>query len=298
MNIQLWIRNQFRKRARIYIMPTKMGGYLNGLIFLMFLLAVGYNNNLLLIFTLFLFGLNLTWLIQTHFYLHGLKVDSIIIEDGHAKEKVLVHLHLGHCPNGPYEWEIELDGDKSFLIIPLDSSESNILGQVIFPQRMILNFKYLKVKTQMPFGLYKAWIYYPMSAKAFVYPEKLSEFSIQNSGHSHLEGENSTFRAGNHDTWNLAKYTSSDSRKISWKHYAKSGDLVIKEGEELNQEIFFFKYNGVEQDREFSLSLIATQMVQCAQLKYPFSLETPHFKMGPEINDKHLRDCLRELSKC
>ena len=69
-----WIINQSKKKARIYIMPTRMGGYLNGLIFLMFLLSVGYSNNLLLIFTLFLFGLNLICCIHTHYHLNALKI--------------------------------------------------------------------------------------------------------------------------------------------------------------------------------------------------------------------------------
>ena len=118
MKIPKWILRQIKKKSRIYIIPTRMGGYLNGLIFLMFLLSVGYNNNLLLIFTLFLFGLNLIWLIQSHFHMHKLKLDAVHLEDGHALESVSVRVCWKNSPLPPLLWELSLEdeGDGSFLV--------------------------------------------------------------------------------------------------------------------------------------------------------------------------------------
>src|SRR5215212_6754965 len=106
--IKAWLEKQFQKQERIYILPTRMGGYLNGLIFLMFLLSVGYNNNLLLIFTLFLFGLNLIWVIQTHFHLHALKIETLIIDEGHAGEALHVKALWKKAPEVPHQWRMAL----------------------------------------------------------------------------------------------------------------------------------------------------------------------------------------------
>ena len=161
MNIRLWLLGQFKKKPRIYIMPTAMGGYLNGLIFLMFFLAVGYNNNLLLIFTLFLFGLNLIWVIQTHFHLHALKLQSVTIKDGHVGENICAQVYWKSVPEGPYCWELSLEKEdgQSLDLKSLSYGPKSLEGQVIFNQRGIWSIGHLKIKSQMPFGLYRAWIY-------------------------------------------------------------------------------------------------------------------------------------------
>lgn len=298
MKLHPWIMKQFKKKSRIYIMPTRMGGYLNGLIFLMFLLSVGYSNNLLLIFTLFLFGLNLIWVIQTHFHLHALKIDFINIHDGHALEKNQVDLNWKKVPLAPHKWQVTLEGKDSHPVTTIQDAELVTNGHVIFPKRGLWQFDYLKVVTEMPFGLYQAWIYYPVALKAYVYPARLKDMPIVNFLPASLEGENSSLQTGPHDIWNLGPYQGEESRKISWKHYARSGELVVKEGEELTQSLVQFRLDPHEKNNEFLLSKIATQMVQCARTETPFSLETPNKKFPPGQNEKHLTDCLRDLTVC
>lgn len=298
MKLHPWIHKQFKKKSRIYIMPTRMGGYLNGLIFLMFLLSVGYSNNLLLIFTLFLFGLNLIWVIQTHFHLHALKIDFINIHDGHALEKTQVELNWKKVPLGPHMWQLTLEGKDSHPLASIQDAELHSVAHVTYPKRGLWNFDYLKVVTEMPFGLYQAWIYFPVELKAYVYPAKLKDMPIAHFLPSSLDGENSSLHSGPHDIWNLGPYQGEESRKISWKHYARSGELVVKEGEELTQSLVQFRLDPHEKNNEFLLSKIATQMVQCARSETPFSLETPSKKFPPGHNVKHLTDCLRDLTVC
>lgn len=282
-----WILRQFKKKARIYIMPTRMGGYLNGLIFLMFLLSVGYSNNLLLIFTLFLFGLNLTWLIQTHYHLHALKLDSVIVHDGFALESSQVNVFWKKTPEGPQKWKLRLFGEEFDLKVTDEMT-------VTFPKRGVWRIEHLRVSSEMPFGLYKAWIYFPVETKGFAYPSKLKDLpkiDLENSLH---DGEHSTMRSGPHDVWNLGPYQGEESRKISWKHYARTGELVVKEGEEFSSAVVHFSLPVVSENKEYLLSKLATQMVHCAKTDVPFSFENK----SASITTKHLTDCLRELSQC
>lgn len=280
-------------------MPTKMGGYLNGLIFLMFLLSVGYNNNLLLIFTLFLFGLNLIWLIQTHFHLHRLKFDSIYIQDGHAEEATLVEINWSKAPEGELEWKLNLENKtESLSLVSLENKNLQASSQVIFPKRGVLNFEHLRVATHLPFGLYHTWAYYKIQGTAYVYPARLKKEALLTTQNSSHEGEQSTLKRGPHDIWNLAPYSGEESRKISWKHYARSGELVVKEGEDLHRPVMEFRYFPNQDNKEFYLSQIATQMVECNRNNSAFSLETPTRKFKLNTGEKHLMECLRELSQC
>lgn len=280
-------------------MPTKMGGYLNGLIFLMFLLAVGYNNNLLLIFTLFLFGFNLIWVIQTHYHLHALKVASVSIEDNHAGEPHLIKIHWKKSPGMPLEWKIHLEDEyTSYPLKMFSHDEKHSVGEVKLTKRGVWNFAHIKVATEKPFGLYQSWVYFAVPSKVFVYPEKLKDVPAINPLEFASEGDLASFKKGPHDVSNLSPYLGESSKFISWKHYARSGDLVIKEGEELSKSMIHFRLNPYHPEKELILSQMATQMVQCGKDSISFTLEAPNKKLGPGFDGKYLSECLRELASC
>jgi uncharacterized protein (DUF58 family) len=295
MKMHPWFLKQFKKRARIYIMPTRMGGYLNGLIFLMLLLSVGYGNNLLLIFTLFLFGLNLIWVIQTHFHLHALRVDSVTVNDGFALENSIVEIFWRKTPDVPHKWNFKLFAENVDLKLDvLENSHTKSISQIIFPKRGVWCFQHLMISSEMPFGLYKAWIYLPINAKAHAYPAKLKDPPIINIDSTFNDGDIATSRPGPHDVWNLGPYQGESSRRISWKHYARTGELVVKEGEEFSKAVVHFRLPLLKDNKEFILSKIATQMIQCSMSDIPFSFE----KKSASLTSQHLTDCLRELSLC
>jgi uncharacterized protein (DUF58 family) len=306
MKIPKWIKRQIKKKPRIYIIPTRMGGYLNGLIFLMFLLSVGYNNNLLLIFTLFLFGLNLIWLIQSHFHMHKLKLDSVSIEDGHAMESVHVRVQWKNSPPPPLLWELALENDQEVSLRlkgieehkVQDGHHNQTEGQLIYPKRGVWKFKHIRVKTTKPFGLYETWRYLKLDILSYAYPPKLKEVPQMPTEPSYLEGDHQSPLRGPHDVWNLAPYQGEESRKISWKHYARVGELVVKEGEDLKKSVVHFTLPKKFKDKEHTLSTLATQMVLCSRTETPFSYEDHMGKTEAGSSQRHLRDCLRRLSLC
>lgn len=272
-----WIRHQFRKKSRVYIFPTRMGGYLNGLVFLMFLLSIGYSNNLLLIFTLILFGFNLLWLIQTHFHLHRLRFDQISIQSGHAGDPLEVHVLWNAVPKGPLNWEIRLESDQGdFAYQSLKDDSSMSVGEIRIPDRGVYKWKHLKVKTTNPFGLYQVWIYFPITLTSLVYPTLLSSVDLNLSGKD-LEGELLQDKKGNSDFRGLSHYQNDESRKISWKHYARTGDLLIKEGEEKKAPLLEveLKLPEMKSSREHYLSYVATQLVECHRRDIPFNFKAP-----------------------
>ncbi len=300
MKLPHWVQRQMMRKERIYIMPTRMGGYLNALLFLMFLLAIGYSNNLLLIFTLFLFGLNLLWLIQTHFHLHALKLAGIQFEDGHAGDDLSVRINWKKSPEGPHHWELSLHTPlpETIKLRPLAHSATQSDGHLTFPKRGLWKFNRLCIRSEKPFGLYRAWIYLRIDVEAYAYPRRLRDVPPIEKEVTFLEGDQAGSRTGPHDVRNLAPYQGEEARRISWKHYARSGELVVKEGEELQRGLVRFRIREREVDLEHLLARIATQMVYCARGEIAFGLETPARRLGPAISAKHLAECLRELAVC
>ena len=292
--MKIWFKKQFRKKARIYIMPTKMGGYLNGLIFLMFLLAIGYSNNLLLIFSIFLFAFNLLWLIQTHVHLYRLKLDQVIVSSGHAMQLVPVNITWKVAPQNPWDWQIALEGDRGdFECLELKNYLTRSEGEITFESRGVHRWKYLQVKTANPFGLYRAWVYFPLNFQSLVYPTLLKSVELNLSGIDE-RGELSSQKKGDDDFRGLGNYNNQESRKISWKHYARSGELLIKEGEEKQSSILDLKLMlpSAPEAKEYYLSYLATQIVECHKRDIPFSFSDNGLKSS------QIQECLKVLALC
>lgn len=294
------IRRLFRRKVRVYIMPTRMGGYFNGLIFLLFLLATGYSNNLLLIFTICLFALNLLWLIQTHFHLHKLKLESVRVQDGHAADSIPVTVRWKNIPTGPWDWQLKLeDADHDFVLQRLVAQEMKQENTFSMDKRGMYDWKYLRVQTERPFGLYRAWIFFPVNAFSFVYPKILKNAQFNLNGKV-AEGEIPQDVKGSEGFRGLATYHGGESRKISWKHYARTGELFEKEGEELRIPSLDLVLNLPEDGvlKENYLSAIATQMVECQKKQIPFSLKSSKVTLAAGNHLSHLHDCLKVLAQC
>lgn len=297
--MKLWnlLEQRFQKQARIYIFPTRMGGYLIGLIFLMFLLSIGYSNNLLLIFTLFLFGLNLIWLIQTHYHLHAFKLSHISLTNGHADESLVVHVHWKTTPTEQTHIDLMLKGKGSLIVTQHQFHHSHSEGFIKLDQRGKYHWKRLKISTDRPFGLYRAWKYLNIDQELLVYPRRLRDFPEVKSVLFNQMGHETSSKKGPHDVENLAPYQGEEYRRISWKHYARSGELVVKEGlEEAHSEVHFELRPDTYSENE--LSILASQMLYCHQQGLPFSFKMHDRSFQVGHGEKHLSQCLEVLALC
>lgn len=289
-----------RTRTRVYIFPTRMGGYLLGLIGLMFLLSIGYSNNLLLIFTIAMFGLNLIWLVNSHFHLARLSPGQVFVEDGHVGSIQTVSFRWKKWPRGNLHFNLKLIGEEYQSEVKIISTEEGrSVGEIKLPSRGLYSWTHLLVKTDRPFGLYQTWIYFKIEVSAHAYPTLLKDLPLPSPEITEREGTLSGERKGDEGLRGLAQYQGEGSKRISWKHYAKSGELFVKEGEEVKTHLMRIMLNLPQEKtrREAELSRIATLMVYCHRQEIPF-LFTGKTQKGPGTHLELLKDCLRELSVC
>lgn len=218
----------------------------------------------------------------------------MIIYPGHANQLLPVNVLWSSTPKGPWNWDIELESDQGqFTLLSSIDELSKTMGEIRVPKRGVYRWQYLKVKSINPFGLYQAWIFHPLKEESLVYPPLLAQVEVPLSG-KEAEGELLQDRKGHDDFRGLATYEQDESRKISWKHYARSGELFIKEGEEQKAAVFDLEL-VVPHDHETKedyLSYVATQLVECSRRGIPFSLKVNGVASG------QLHDCLKVLALC
>jgi uncharacterized protein (DUF58 family) len=285
---------------RQFILPTNLGGYLNGLIFLLTMLAFGYNNNLLLIFTLMLFGMNIVWVIQSHLYFKNMRFLEISLGDAFCGQKNEVRI-LWNNSHFKGQWNIELIEDKKkFKVRSLKTESRTLIGEISLPHRGNFTFSRLRISSPSPFGLYQNWIILPIEAKAYVYPALQNKFIPSSENPIHLEGAYEKDPDTYQEFVDLRSSEDGLSSRISWKHYARTDEILVKHGEGSRGRIRCLKVLShlKGEDHEKMLSHLASEAFWCSQQGLDFELRGSFRTIGPGSSPSIVKAALRELAVC
>lgn len=285
---------------RQFILPTNLGGYLNGLIFLLTLLAFGYNNNVLLLFTLVLFGMNLVWVIQSHLFFKKMHFQDISFSDaflGAGNEVRIQWLN----PSPAAQWDLELmAGKEKFQMKTLKAQGTNLIGEVSLPHRGVFQFSRLKISSPSPFGLYKNWIILPVKAQTYVYPALQKSFKFSTENPIPNDGGEERDPSSYQEFTELRSSEDNLSSRISWKHYARTDELLIKHGEGFKGSLRSLRIldHLKGEEREKMLSHLASEAFWCSQQGIEFELKGKSRNLGPGSGPALAKSVLRELAQC
>jgi len=292
--------NKFGVKKGIYFLPTAMGYYLNGLIFLLILLSVGYGNNLLLIFTLLLFCFNLLWLIQTYLFHKVAEVENLHMEDSFAGSESEFKIH--------WKNELRVKNLKLFLFCDKGMIKLNVIdylngahrGDFIIPVRGRWVWKKLAISSSAPFGLYQTYKFLPISGESIAYPKRMREVTLPVLFDSMALGLRKNDRRGEDELKDFSKYAGEEFKKISWKIFAKSQELFVHQMDSSIGEEARFNWPKDYQnlEKEAGLSLILSQILLSFEqgLVIELSINDKHFAISH--NPHTLKMCLREISLC
>ena len=280
---------------RIMAIPTKMGGYFIGLIFLIYILAIGYSNNLLLIFCLVLFSLNFIWFLTTLRYALNLKLHFSQIRSNYAGEDFEVSLDLNEELDSIHDLGISFRDslNQTFKVKIINHDGKRIIGRTNTLPRGVYDWRVIILKVSAPLGLYQITRKVQVSHSTFSYPQLIKNFDlrpeeVQGDGVELMSGQ------GSGDFFGLNAYDNESARKISWKHYAQTGSLFLKEFENNKTAKIFIELNLPEKSelKESYLSTISSQLTETQRLNIPFEFKFHDFKTN------QLSDALKELAKC
>ena len=299
-------------RRRVYIVPTRPGFALFGVIGLILIGATNYDNALAYILSFLLLGLMFSAMLRTWRNLKGIALHAEDAAPVHAGMPARFELSLtdasvlaryafsfrrllprsqrfwwwrpqtegfGECPT------IETGAALAVLSVPTVHRGWLVLGRV-------------EVSSQFPLGMFRTWGYFKPSARCLVYPVAAGKLPLPGVTATAVD-EAGSAGPGVDDFAGLRAYVAGDSlRSVHWKASARSEDLVVKQLQGGGHGDLWLRWvdtaalGGVEA----RISQLTRWVLEADRAGTPFGLQLPALELPPTTGPAHRERSLRALA--
>jgi uncharacterized protein (DUF58 family) len=289
-------------RRRIYILPTRFGLMLAGLLVAMLIAGLNYNSNLGLAFAFFMVSVVLVAMHHCHRNLSGLSIDAnveldafaggdavfyFMLRNGSAVARSDIEIHLDSSPPHP----------ETIGTIGVESHERLMLP-VPVAERGIARWNEIEVRTRHPFGWFRAWTYVYASLTVFVAPRPRGERRLPAAAAESGRSLRSEAR-GDEDFAGLRAYAPGVPLKhMAWKVLARGGEPAVRVYTDFGAQPEWLEWSSLEGlDTEARLSQLCRWVLECESgYTRPYGLKLPGTEIPPGRGVAHRTRCLRALA--
>jgi uncharacterized protein (DUF58 family) len=285
-------------QRRIYILPTRSGLAFAGLVFAMLLGSLNYAASLGFALTFLLCGVGLVCMHHAHRNLLGVEVRFHGVKPVFAGDTAQFQIGFKNAANNNrYELELFHQGIRS---APHDVPDhGDALASLAVPTeaRGLLTLNRFGIATRHPAGLFRAWSWGHLPLQCVVYPQPAppgrplpSQLAAGSDQWSEERGEA--------DFAGLRAFSPGDPpRRIAWKAYARSGDLLIKQFSGSQVSPLLLDWDGLAGETvEARLSQLTRWCLDADQQGSQFGLKLPGQIINPSAGAAHLNQCLTALA--
>ena len=270
----------------------------------MMMAAINYQNSLIFALAFLLLSMFMVSILHAFRNVSGLTIHKGHTLPAFAGEDVEFQVRLSREGKRTHEalvigWDPEmmqgfdlLDDDREQIVKLYVQTKKR---GVFYPGRLLL-------QTYYPVGLFRSWSWVDLGVSTIVYPRPIFGGVMPYSTTTSEEGVISLER-GVDDFHGLRAYNKGDSlRHISWKSYARTGDLLVKEfSANVDQQIWldWDHFQGVE--KELRLSHICYWVIELSSgLNSPginnYGLRLPGLELSPDSGIEHRDKILHALA--
>jgi uncharacterized protein (DUF58 family) len=281
----------------IFIFPTGTGFVFGLLVVLLLVGAINYQNSLVYGVAFLLGSLFLVAILYTFRNLSGLTIEFVGSEAGFVGENVEFTVRVSR-PEGRGREGIQLSWPGA---VPqwaelYEAAECRVKLFVPAQRRGWLRPGRLLVETYYPLGLLRAWTWVDLDARALVYPRPVFDTPPEASLRTRDEGELVDPR-GSEDFSALREYRQGDPvRRILWRSYARSDDLVVKEYASYLDPRLTLDYAALQGDVELRLSRLSGMALTADRAGRDYGLELQAVRIPAGTGEAHLTRVLRALA--
>lgn len=281
-----------------YILPTKAGFLMVGIIVLMMIAATNYQNNLAFLLTFLILSIGLVSILFTFKNLQGLVFKLGAVDNIFAGDTLQIKIQLasqskqnhftigtGFSKNDIYYIDV-ISGVENQVVIPIKASQR---GWFELPRIM--------ATSSFPFGLLRVWTWFRFASPVLIYPKPI-EPPMEGKSDGDDEQEGATKSSGNDDLYGLKTYQAGDPiSRIDWKALARERGLFSKEFVAYQSQDLIFDWDDFPStEKELRLSYLCYLIAQASKANYEYSLRLPENKITKNNGDTHKQKCLEALA--
>jgi uncharacterized protein (DUF58 family) len=285
--------------GNIYILPT---GY--GLIYLLGLVAmligsVNYNNNLGFLLTFLLGSLGLTAMLHTYRMLYGLRLVTAAAKPAFAGDPLQIEIGVAGIdrrPRAGIVWTFDTGEPIHIDVGPEEPVSIALPAKTRHRGRFVPGR--LRIATEYPLGLFRAWARIDTGLQGVVYPVPVAA-PMPGSGTPAAggNGQNAAM-AGVDDFQGLSAYQPGDSpRRIHWQAYSRGRGLYTKAfAGEAGSRLMLDLATIDAPDIEEKLSILCFHVLRAHRRRQRFGLRLPGRTIPSGSGRPHRDRCLRALA--
>ena len=289
-------------QRNVYILPTRAGWMLAGTLLVLLIAAINYQLNLGYLLTFLLAGSVAAGMVVCHNTLRGLRLQLLPPQPLFAGGLAVLGVKLINLRAAPRHaiGVALLDGAHwSWADVP---AQGEATVQVSFQpaRRGLHRAPTLTAETRYPLGTFRVWAVWRPAAQVLVYPapEPLPPplpAGEPRSGSGVAAGARAS---GEFD--GVRAYQRGDPMKlIVWKKFAKSGELVARDTQQLQRQALWLDFaRAGALDTEGRLSRLTAWVLAADAQGLDYGLRLPGAEIAPAGGAAQRLRCLEALATC
>lgn len=283
----------------IYILPTGYGMLFLAVLGAMLVGSINYNNNLGFLLTFLLGSVMLTTMMHTYGMLHGMRLVAATAAPAFAGEPAMIDITVDAAGRQRKGLRWYFDARETVAQNAESGQQKRISVPVPTVRRGVLKPGRLRIVSEYPTGLFRAWSRIETELECLVYPKPVfSPLTVASSASVHGEGE-ALPAAGVDDFQGLRNYQAGDPPgRIHWQSYSRGQGLHVKTFDGLAGADWMLDLNAIRGgDIERKLSILCYHVLEGHRQRCRVGINLSGQALIPAGRGRVHRDrCLRALA--
>lgn len=281
-----WTENTPIRWHHLRIRPTALGYGMIGIALASWILALNYEINLAYGLAFWILAFSIWAMLQGILQLYGVSLHLTELSETFAGDTAYATLNLqGNLRHRrlyfrfrlPENLENEETGQPELQLLNSQHQQSITLP---FPttRRGMMSLPILQIYTHAPYALLSVGVFLQTDWRLIVYPQPVAHpFTPHGTSSSHAEYQ---IQKGSDDIAYLSEYVQGDNlKKVAWKQYAKSGQLMSKQSENstgFSPDTISWKDYPENPHTDALSSYLCERVLQAEETHQPYVLELPY----------------------
>lgn len=283
-----------------FILPTRFGWAIVGLMSCLFILGTNYQNNVILMFCYFVFALLLLALFHSYVSFVQFHIAFRPIRNSFTNQHVQLQLDLSHKANRTALHSLSNIAifSKRYPVYEYLEDGVNTIAIHQFP-RGLHQLPRVSIESVFPFGLFRCWSHLSVPSQFLVFPAPIAcSLKLRQQNSLGNTGKKSGVTVTTEDLQGIRDYRNSDPiHHVSWKHFAKGQGLLSKDFSERSAISGWLHFSDYFTGNvEHALSEVTFQVLELSNQEANFGFSIGKQQIMSNTGTQHKRQCLEALA--